>query len=137
MCHIFSGASLKSAMETAYSNSWIQYIKSCASTGKLTTYSKFKNSFQLENYISQFPLLMRRNLTKLRISAHNLAIETSRYRTKSQVEIPVPKRLCFHFNGIKRSTTYCLTAGCIMMRKTSCGMNYLPYQLLIIHVLIV
>ena len=88
-------------MEATYSNSWIEYIKSCVSTGKLIAYSKFKNSFQLENYLLQFPVHMRRNLTKLRISAHNLAIETSRYRSKSQIVIPISKRLCFHCNDIE------------------------------------
>ena len=41
----------------------------------------------------QFPLHKRRNLTKLRISAHQLAIETGRY---AQPKTPIDKRICFH-----------------------------------------
>ena len=48
---------------------------------KLTLYSKLKSVFKQEKYLTQItnPIL-RSNLTKLRISAHNLAIEKGRYR---------------------------------------------------------
>ena len=42
----------------------------------------------------QFPPHFRRNFTKMRISAHNLAIETGRYA--KPIEIPKEKRVCFH-----------------------------------------
>ena len=61
--------------------------------------SNFKKAFKIENYLLQFPTHFRRNLTKLRISAHNLAIETGRY--SKPVETPVEKRLCFHCNEIE------------------------------------
>ena len=61
-------------------------------------FSQFKTVFKLENYIAQFPLHIPRNLTKLRISAHRLAIETGWYtRPKTDVD----KRVCFHCNGIE------------------------------------
>ena len=54
--------------------------------------------FSLENYVTQLPLNIRRNLTKIRISAHNLAIETGRYGNTipSSVSNTDNKRLCHH-----------------------------------------
>ena len=67
---------------------------------KLRSYSKFqKKTFTFENYIKQFPLSMRRILTKFRISAHNLAIETGRY-TKP-IKIPIENRKCFHCSQVE------------------------------------
>ena len=64
---------------------------------KLLTYSMFKHSISLENYIlqNQNSLKERRHFTKLRISAHSLAVETGRY---SKPKIPVESRLCQHCN---------------------------------------
>ena len=53
----------------------------------------------MENYVLQFPLHLRRNLTKLRISAHNLAIETGRYTKPKKTSIE--KRTCFYCGGIE------------------------------------
>ena len=76
-------------------HTWKENLESC--TGKLRTYSKFKKDLVLENYVLQFPLHIRRNLSKLRISAHNLAIETGRYiKDKSPSARDINKRLCFH-----------------------------------------
>ena len=87
-------------MQNVYRNSWREQMDSC--TGKLRTYSKFKKEFTLENYIIQFPLHIRRNLSKLRISAHSLAIETGRYiKNKSTQTQPIDKRLCFNCNKIE------------------------------------
>ena len=84
-------------MKNVYRISWSQSLNSCS--GKLRTYSKFKNTFCLENYIIQFPLHIRRNLTKLRISSHNLAIETGRYvKNKNSL---TDKRHCFHCKTIE------------------------------------
>ena len=96
--HTFPGLALKLNMQTNYKNSWEKFIHDGAENGKLRTYSKFKTLFKLENYILQFPLSQRRNLTKLRISAHHLAIETGRY---AQPKIPIDKRICFHCGKIE------------------------------------
>ena len=64
---------------------------------KLRTYSKFKSSYSMENYIiSAKDINKRRNFTKLRISAHNLMIEMGRY---TKPTTPVDQRLC-HFCAI-------------------------------------
>ena len=82
-------------LQNVYRKSWKESMQSC--TGKLRTYSKFKTDFTQENYLIQFPMHVRRNFTKLRISAHNLAIETGRYtNAKSIKSSEIDKRLCFH-----------------------------------------
>ena len=91
--------SLKSQLENIYRIKWSNYIDSCQSKGKLSTYAKFKKEFKLENYLLQFPSYFRRNFSKLRISAHNLAIETGRYTKPT--ETPREKRICFHCKEIE------------------------------------
>ena len=60
---------------------------------KLRTYAKFKNTFNLESYLLSIKCINSRILfTKLRISAHDLLIETGRY-TKPK-KTPVENRLC-------------------------------------------
>ena len=47
---------------------------------KLRTYAKFKTTFNLKNYLLSIKCINSRILfTKLRISAHDLLIETGRY----------------------------------------------------------
>ena len=83
-------------MQNVYRIIWKREMQSCS--GKLRTYSQFKKEFTLENYINHFPLHKRRNLTKLRISAHSLAIETGRYNNSanSSSNAAANKRLCFN-----------------------------------------
>ena len=60
------------------------------SDGKLSSYVIFKNYFGLEKYlgiINNFE--MRRSLTRLRLSAHQLLIEKGRY-----IGIPLHNRIC-------------------------------------------
>ena len=50
------------------------------SSGKLLFYSKIVKSFEQQEYLNfNIPKELRNKLTKLRISAHSLAIETGRY----------------------------------------------------------
>ena len=100
ICNEFGGSStLKTNLEQTYSTKWSLYIDSCQSDGKLKMYSHFKKSFKLENYLLQFPPHFRRNYSKLRISAHNLAIETGRYTKPTAT--PIEKRLCFHCKEVE------------------------------------
>ena len=77
---------------------WNSFINDCGDGDKLRTYSKYKSSFKLEKYVLHFPLHKRRNITKLRISAHNLKIETGRYTVP---KTPIENRKCFHFGMIE------------------------------------
>ena len=82
------------SMKDEYQTLWYSYI-SRPDNNKLLAYSMFQHSISLENYILQNSLKERRHLTKLRISAHSLAIKTGRY---SKPKIPVVSRLCQHCN---------------------------------------
>ena len=97
---IFSGSvSHFDNMKKIYRDSWSSLIESYEKDGKLRVYSQFKKKFHLENYVVQFPLHIRRNLTKLRISAHSLAIETGRYTRPQKTDIN--KRLCFYCKNVE------------------------------------
>ena len=48
-------------------------------SGSLTLYKNFKQSFGIENYLVVLPSKLRINISKLRLSAHQLRIETCRY----------------------------------------------------------
>ena len=96
----FHGAMpLKEVLKKRYHEKWVSHIDSCRSEGKLKLYAEIKKSFQLENYLLQFPIYFRQNFTKLRISAHNLAIETGRY--SKPVALALTKRTCFHCKEIE------------------------------------
>lgn len=61
-------------------------------SGILRFYSKFFGDFELQRYLKlNISKDLRRMLTKLRISAHSLAIETGRYGT---TKIPADQRFC-------------------------------------------
>ena len=77
-------------MMSLYAADWMRHI-SRYENNKLRTYSTIKDAFALEPYLTQSPLSIRRDITRLRISCHPLAIETGRY---SQPKIPVEYRLC-------------------------------------------
>ena len=101
VCSLFSQNTMKAHMCKLYKENWENLMNSFRndSDSKLRSYTKFKKHFCLENYVLQLPLNTRKNLTKLRISAHNLAIETGRY-TKPQ-KTPIEKRTCFHCNKVE------------------------------------
>lgn len=84
----FYGSNLLDTMKVEYSNSWL-YAINCSK--KLRTYCTFKNDFVMENYVLIHDLRTRRCFSKLRISAHGLAIETGRY---CRPPTPAENRFC-------------------------------------------
>ena len=77
-------------MMSLYAADWMRHF-SRYENNKLRTYSTIKDAFALEPYLTESPLFIRRDITRLRISCHPLAIETGRY---SKPKIPVENRLC-------------------------------------------
>lgn len=63
--------------------------------GKLDTYFKFKNIFEKETYLSCKTFQFRQVICKLRISAHNLKIESARY---SHNRTERAQRICDYCN---------------------------------------
>ena len=86
-------SSLTGSMRHLYERQWHQYISRSGyqCSNKLQCYSTFKNKLKRENYIVSNPINKRRNLTKLRISAHDLAVETGRYTSP---KTPREQRTC-------------------------------------------
>ena len=80
------------SMKSKYQEEWSIAVRN---SRKLRTYNTFKKYFAMENYIIQNKLSYRRNFSKLRVSAHKLAIETGRYSKKP---IPEEERLCIFCN---------------------------------------
>ena len=58
---------------------------------KLDFYNKFKKSLQFESYLDNVPRHLRIHVTRLRLSSHNLPVETLRY---NKTKIRREDRLC-------------------------------------------
>ena len=69
----------KYMLQNVYSCLWNDLISNQTCDNKLRTYAKFKQEFELEDYIISVPFSKRRMFTKLRISSHQLAIEKGRH----------------------------------------------------------
>ena len=82
---------LSERLSCHYQQSWASSLHS--TTGKLRTYKLLKRSLSYESYLD-LPPHMRVTLTRFRISAHHLHIETGRYACLSPV--PVEERHCAH-----------------------------------------
>ena len=82
----------KQLIETLYKNTLLCQLEHMKlnDTGKLRFYSKICTSFDLKQYLRfDLPKFNRSLITKIRISAHQLAIETGRYM---KPPLPVPER---------------------------------------------
>ena len=76
---------------TSSKHSWINMqlrgLNTSTEMAQTATNSKFKKLFKMEYYILCTPPALRKNFTKLRISAHRLEIEAGRYtRPKTAIE---------------------------------------------------
>ena len=79
---------LKNKLQTFYTEYWKEQIQQGGNNGKLRVYKKLKINFGFEK-IHNFK--DRQAITKLRISAHKLPVETGRY-----VNVAYNERLCEH-----------------------------------------
>ena len=76
-----------------YKQEWKISISNNPENNKLQTYAKFKTNFEMENYLIHLNSSQKKTMfTKLRISSHDLHIETGRY-TKPR-KTPVNDRIC-------------------------------------------
>ena len=85
---------LRKQLQSVYQLQWLNHIKGFGKDNqhKLRTYCKFKTKFELEPYLTgSIPVRKRQTFSKLRISAHTLAIETGRY---TQPKTPLEQRKC-------------------------------------------
>ena len=83
----------KKIILSKYNGFWAQFRLN-NSNGKLRTYFSFKAHFETEQYLSNIKNFdKRRSLTKFRISAYKLKIETGRF---TRPLTPVERRFCDH-----------------------------------------
>ena len=73
-------ADSKMILQNIYSCLWSDVISNQTCDDKLRTYAKFKSEFEIENYVISVPFHRRKMFTRLRISAHQLAIEKGRHK---------------------------------------------------------
>ena len=72
---------LKNKLQTFYTEYWKEQIQQGGNNGKLRVYKKLKVNFGFEKYLSLIHNFKHRQaITKLRISAHKLPVETGRLR---------------------------------------------------------
>ena len=84
---------VKTIFESHYNTYWRQKINL---EKKMRTYCLFKERFVPEDYLQIHNEAHRKALTRLRVSAHSLAIEKGRYTTPTT---PVEDRICAHCPG--------------------------------------
>ncbi len=94
---------IKSQFLFTYEDEWFDYISSpkekSGSGNKLRVYQTFKRKHEVEPYLSFVKNVSDcTNLTRLRISAHPLRIETGRYERENGKILPEPSRICLCCN---------------------------------------
>ena len=81
---------LKSKLHAQHDTEWYNLISKPES--KLRTYCMFKREYCIENYLTICGSMQRREFSKLRISSHQLRVETGRYTRPHK--IPLENRTC-------------------------------------------
>ena len=82
---------------------------------KLRTYRKFKRNIEREKYLTYINnYKLRKNICRLRISSHNLPIETGRHRRPNKV--PSHLRICNECNTGKIGDEYHIMIECTKYR---------------------
>ena len=92
---------LKKRFKTKFLDQWKNELRINGDQDKkLRNYVRFKSEFRFENYIHIVKdFTIRKNITRLRISAHNLAIEKGRH--KRPTKVPLEQRLCENCNVLE------------------------------------
>ena len=84
---------VKNKLQENYEQLFFEKIKSFTVNNKLFLYSKMKTKYTIDPFIFNSNFENRRLLVKMRISDHNLGIETGRYN-----KINREQRICKHCN---------------------------------------
>ncbi len=86
---------LKKSSQEEFQASWLSDINDSDKQPKLRTYKKFKSNLDMEPYLKLPSVKLRTAISRFRLSAHHLRIETGRH-TKPYT--PVENRLCLQCN---------------------------------------
>ena len=105
---------LKELLHNEFVTHFKNQIQQHKENGKLRLFRKVKVNFNFEYYLSQVQNVKHRQaVTKLRISAHKLPVETGRYKN-----IPYNDRICKHcdLNEIGNEQHYLMSCSNTMFR---------------------
>ena len=108
---------MKQSLRTSFDIYWNKMINNdismrCKEGGnKLRTYRKFKTCIKYEKYLNIRNVEIRKNITRLRISAHKLRIETERFNNKLQY-IPPEMRTCLNCNRKETEDEFHVIIAC-------------------------
>lgn len=109
-CKMWSEHKLKKLVKNSLREFFLQYWEECKTnglnSGKLTLFYKLKDCFRRESYLDTLNFKQRSLITKFRISAHQLRIETGRYEKKKNKDGKISQlvreeRICMHCNMSK------------------------------------
>lgn len=96
----FPSTRFKAQITNKFHDQWENEISHLNNESKLRTYKLFKTDLKFERYLEVVKdFEIRKNITRLRISAHSLYIETGRH--KRPTKVPVDQRLCDPCNNIE------------------------------------
>ena len=108
----------KQTLIDIYTNEWRRELET---KEKMQTYNMFKTIFQHEMYLSNIKSVnVRTALTRIRLSSHNLAIETGRYHPRVERH----RRFCAQCNTQDIEDEYHFV--CICTKYTDLRNRYLP-----------
>ena len=90
------GCLIKKYLVKGFKAFWYKQREEKSTDGKLDTYFNIKKEFKSESYLILDNFHMRKAICKLRLSAHNLLIETGRYAKPRS--LPRSERICKNCN---------------------------------------
>ena len=114
---------LSREIRSEYITFWTHKLRNSA---KLSFYSKFRNEYEMEEYLSRVKNpKQRRNLTKFRISNHKLLVQYGRYQN-----IPHEQRLCTlcYSNEVEDEYHFTLTCERFSALRSSLLASLMPYS---------
>lgn len=87
---------IREMLKVYYVDHWKKSVNPNITTGKLQLYGKLKSTIKKEDYLEDITIIQHRQaLSKLRLSAHSLRIETGRF---SKNRIDINQRICLYCN---------------------------------------
>ena len=88
---------------------------------KLRSYRPYKDVFRKEEYLQLNPVSIRGSFSRLRLSAHNLHIETGRYLSAKDRKNP-EDRICYYCNMNICEDEYHLVMKCHNYNQLRCDL---------------
>ena len=84
--HSFADKRCKNILQSKYENAWEKKRIDLSKNSKLDLYITLKRNFGAESYLDSTDWKLRKAITKMRVSAHGLPVETGRYLGIPRIE---------------------------------------------------